>query len=282
MKSYLHTFTPSEASSILDRTGLQRPLSKRAVDSLVSSIKEGRWVVNGETIILGNDGTVLDGQHRLWACVISDIPIQTWVVHGVQGNGISTIDTGRVRSNSDMVHMYLNESGLGSSLEKAVGAAIGLVQSCDMNGKFYVTRFERASKNYEIEEFLRFRPEFKDDAKRIYGNGSKKCPIPLSIAIGIYAIAKSGYPEEADHFIQTLYTDIGHNEGDPVLALRRKGLARSKPEDFRRRTDVVACTVKTWNAFVRRDQIKTVRYSHRNEDFPIMIVSPKFVGPAKR
>lgn len=52
-----------------------RPLYRTNVLNLKQEILNGRWEFNGETIIIGEDGTILNGQHQLIALVLA---FQEW------------------------------------------------------------------------------------------------------------------------------------------------------------------------------------------------------------
>jgi hypothetical protein len=44
---------------------------------------DGWWLLSGKTIILDETGAVLNGQHRLLACIKADRAFETWLVEGV-------------------------------------------------------------------------------------------------------------------------------------------------------------------------------------------------------
>jgi hypothetical protein len=58
--------------------------------------------LNGESIILAEDGTLLDGQHRLKSLVETGKTYDFVVVENVDKNAFTTIDVGVRRSNGDM------------------------------------------------------------------------------------------------------------------------------------------------------------------------------------
>jgi hypothetical protein len=65
---------------------------------------DGRWLLNGKTIILDETGAVLNGQHRLLACIKADRAFETWLVEGVDRNVRHTIDSDS-RTLSDVLVM---------------------------------------------------------------------------------------------------------------------------------------------------------------------------------
>jgi len=100
----IETITPREATKLLEHNvENNRPISDRHVQSLARDMKEGNWAENGETIKICPQGNVLDGQHRLWACITANKPFKTVVVRGV--DGLDTIDTNRPRTLANALHM---------------------------------------------------------------------------------------------------------------------------------------------------------------------------------
>src|ERR1039458_6783003 len=56
-------------------------------------MEEGRYKYNGLPILFGSDGVLLDGQHRLTACVEAGVTFDTDVVFGLDPTVLDTIDT---------------------------------------------------------------------------------------------------------------------------------------------------------------------------------------------
>lgn len=98
------TLTPEKCLQLLESKFNNRPLNDLHVKRLAQQIKDGLWIFNGDTIKVSDEGEVLDGQHRLWACIEAKAPIETVVVHGVRREAFATIDTlRRARTPADMV-----------------------------------------------------------------------------------------------------------------------------------------------------------------------------------
>ena len=76
IRTNIETITPDEAQTILAATGTAnwRKISNRHVARLVGMIKDGKFDLNGESIVLDEKGRCIDGQHRLMACVRAGIP----------------------------------------------------------------------------------------------------------------------------------------------------------------------------------------------------------------
>lgn len=80
-----------------------RPVRYRDVAALARDMRTGKWVLNGESIKISRTGTVIDGQHRLYACMQAEVPFASLVVTGVEPEAQDTIDTGSRRSLADQL-----------------------------------------------------------------------------------------------------------------------------------------------------------------------------------
>lgn len=88
-----------------ERNPMNRRIDRGLVSRLVSDISNGRWVYNGETIILTSDLLVNDGQHRLLAASKSGATIITAAIIGAARDSRTTVDTGRSRTLSNFLAM---------------------------------------------------------------------------------------------------------------------------------------------------------------------------------
>jgi hypothetical protein len=102
MKAIIIIITPEQAKKWLEKNNGggkgNRKFSQRQLTCLTESILRGQWVLNGETIKIGKDGSVIDGQHRLMACVKANIAIESLVVFDCDPESYNTIDKGRART----------------------------------------------------------------------------------------------------------------------------------------------------------------------------------------
>ena len=69
MKNKPIKVTPHLASKWLQKNSCNRPLSQNTVYRYADAILSGEWKLNGDTIRFDSNGTLIDGQHRLHACV---------------------------------------------------------------------------------------------------------------------------------------------------------------------------------------------------------------------
>lgn len=79
----LETITPDCAKEMLDKHTGGRHLKIHHINKLADAMKNGKWIMNGEAIKITSDDQVVDGLHRLFACIQADVPFETVVVRGI-------------------------------------------------------------------------------------------------------------------------------------------------------------------------------------------------------
>ncbi len=99
--------TPELAKDILEnRNHDNRPLKKAHVKMLSTALKNDEWMLNGESISFSKSGRLLDGQHRLTACINAGKSFKTVIIKGIEdGAAFGTIDTGKPRSVTDLMSL---------------------------------------------------------------------------------------------------------------------------------------------------------------------------------
>lgn len=113
--------TPELAKEILETSNHgNRPLKKAHIKMLASSLKNNEWMLNGESIAFSESGRLLDGQHRLNACINSGKPFKTIVIKGINDEAaFGTIDIGKPRSVTDLMDLQgLPKAPLFSAIAK--------------------------------------------------------------------------------------------------------------------------------------------------------------------
>lgn len=91
------------AQELLDIPRKNRNIRRSAVQEYTDDLKAGRWRMTPETIVLGKNGEIIDGQHRLTAVVAADAIVPFMVVSNVDAELLKVIDTGHGRSTADVL-----------------------------------------------------------------------------------------------------------------------------------------------------------------------------------
>jgi hypothetical protein len=113
--------TPARAQELLQANVRNRSLRRLYVKRLAEAMQRGEWSVNGEPIQVAEDGTLINGQHRLSAVIQSGVTIQTLMVTGLPVEALRTVDTGARRNLSDVLALR------GETDTTNLAAALGLL-----------------------------------------------------------------------------------------------------------------------------------------------------------
>ena len=101
----VYTISPQLAEHIithLNRSN-RRPSSEK-INEYVDAMKDKLWPVTGASLVFSKLGYLIDGQHRLLACMRSGKPLTTFVVFNIPDGSFAMMDLGRKRSNRDMFY----------------------------------------------------------------------------------------------------------------------------------------------------------------------------------
>ena len=125
----IERITPAKAASYL-KTNLNnyRKISRATVRHYAEDMKSGRWEMNGEAIVFDENGMLKNGQHRLAAVVLANVPVEMTVIRGVKED-VTAFDLGSVRTAGQIAAAR----GLDSS--KPTITAVNLLLSISGNGE---------------------------------------------------------------------------------------------------------------------------------------------------
>ncbi len=248
------TITPQMATKWLEGNTHNRPLRNRDVELFATAMENGQWCLNGESIIFDNTGRLLDGQHRLWACVESNTTFESVVVTGADPEVFTTIDQGRHRSAGD--HIFV--TGIKTGYRTHVAAAASLIIRHRTNQLFASMRMPGQA----IVDLCKNEPDlvwWVEEACRTQSVKGFATPISATLYMG-----SLGYREKALAFMRQWKTGEGLQSGSPVLALRQRLLSGNTPF---RLADRFYMAVQAWNAFATGRSMLKVQ-SMRSDKFP--------------
>lgn len=205
--------SPEAAAKILKSNDRNRSPSEALIASLAAQMKSGAWKLNGETIIIDRNGQLMDGQHRLAAVVVANVPIPMLVVYDAEPAVFTTIDTGRSRKNSDFM------SALGHKQPARLAAVAATVW------KMYweIPTQSKRPADYAIQIIDRY-PSMEGWISRYGASKTVRTLVPAgSLVPGlVYLSDIANLPDVAASLIDGLDRGMNLKDGDPVLALRNR------------------------------------------------------------
>jgi len=249
MQTSVLRITPAKAKLYLAQNKGNRPLQKHHVKFLVSEILHGNWKCNGESIKIGKNKQIIDGQHRLSAIVEANKSIQTVVMTGLDPEVFDTIDTGKNRSPGDTYAL------MG---EKNVNQLAALIKNLH---RYYMHDWKKPARisNSEFEKLIERWP----DARNIVNDHSLKSPGLLNLRIihFCYYVFKKKNKEQALDFITKLCHGNDLTARSPIMAVRNK-IMEGKLKGMRMDPDsVITLIFKAWN--MHRDGKTTTRMTYK-------------------
>lgn len=253
------TITPEIAAELLERNKVNRPLRTSVVRSYAKDMAAGRWNLNGEPIIIDWFGNLLSGQHRCWAIIEADRPIQTMVTRGVDPASFGTIDSGLKRTAGDVLGMR------GVKNAHMVGSSLRLVNFV-LSGAIDFDRVAKMS-NAEASDLFNTYPDIEDAAAMVSGATMIRRIIPPSPLTAAIYFARKASPEKAEQFLHDLNSGENLVRGMPCYTLRNTFLARASRATVKNYTQL-ALIIKAWNAYYRDRPLALLKYMP-GEEFPM-------------
>jgi len=220
MKAIIIIITPEQAKRWLEKNNGggrgNRNVSQRQVNFLTESILRGQWVLNGETIKIGKDGSIIDGQHRLLAVVRANRSIESLVVFDCEPETYNTIDKGRARTAGETFR------NLDVKNWNAIAAATCVLKMLLSNTKS-VTALSTDERVAIYQEHGSLLNPFSGCAKRLLPWG-----VNPSVELGIMAfLSHAGYANDSINDWFKSFADDRHDANQRLLnrALRNEKAA---------------------------------------------------------
>lgn len=249
------TITPIEAQWILEnKNNHNRTLPRASLNFIIPALKEGRWVINGETIKFRWNGELDDGQTRLTACVMTGIPITTYVAFGLPDGTFETTDRGTRRKVSD---------DLGAQGEKntaMLAAVLSLLKQEEEGRLQEISAGRRTFLTPVLLDVLGRHPNVRSYTGNSKQYSKRYILQPRLATFCVYRFETTDQ-ETARQFFDSLETGIGFSAGDPVCLLRNRLMddlrSKAKLPDHEK----LALTIKAWNYKRRGEKIKYLKWT---------------------
>ncbi len=239
------------------------------VARLASDMKEGRWRgQNGEAIRFDTENRLVDGQHRLWACVIAETPFETLLIRKCDPADYSTIGVGAKKQLSDFLGPVHGEKNV-----HLLAAVIRLVYAWQNGGLSRLKDSKAYPSISQLEITLRDHPNIRDSVNVVSGMNHVRKILTASYASLIhYAGTLQNKSATVHSFLDRLGSGLGLEATDPVYQLRQFLLAQVSPSPGHRRTGkeyVLALTIKAWNLSKSAQPVRRLKFAV-DEEFPVL------------
>lgn len=255
--------TPETAESWLARNTANRRLRRAAAEKFARDMVNGDWIEDGNGICFAEDGTLINGQHRLTAVAMSGISAWMLIVRNLPMAAQDAMDDGAKRTAGDTFGFHSIEA---ANTAAAITRRVLMWQngSRSNSGKGQPTKAEMLTA-WREDPTLALASE---QARRM----ARRKSIPASV-IGLtwwlfYGIDSDGCVE----FWEQLHTGIGFSGDDsPIYILREQIDSRMSGQQGRvPETEILAWVIKAWNHY-RANKTLSPRYRYAikpGERFP--------------
>ena len=181
--------TPAIAKLMLERNtnNFRKTINKDRVTSYANDMKSGKWQCNGESIVFAKDGTLKDGQHRLYAVIEAGVPVQMFVVFDAD-NDITIYDSGFNRTVSCVY---------GKNVTSASAVAKLIICISESNTQFANAKANRIVGVGRITEFIETYESTINKAIEIARNGANHGKGHIAAChAAVFVLLLDGQPEE--------------------------------------------------------------------------------------
>jgi hypothetical protein len=261
-RAAVERISPRKARSLLSNNGRNRNLRMPRVRELSGAMQRGEWELNGETVKVADDGTLLDGQHRLEAILHSGVTIQSVVVRGLPTTAQDTVDTGRRRRLADVLSLE------GYPDANALAAALNVLHRYRNDQRIDYSRSTAPTPQQALT--LLAVCEGLLESVRIARQVTKKIGGPIGVFAALHYEFGRVDRAAADEFFERLDDGVRLSRSDPVLHLRNYVIRPRKDRTFAHQPfQIAALTIKAFN--LRRTECGVAVLSFNKDDgFPVL------------
>lgn len=253
--------TPELAEMLLGRNNNYRKAVKSHIGFLDDQLSEG-WDENGETIKVDRNGDVVDGQHRLNACIRTGISFRTWIIFNV--DNADNVDWGRTRRlNEKLAHDgYKSVNDLSSALR-----ALAIFEEGG--------NFNNSPRRQSIKSSMELLGRYPELPNIISHSHRSKPYCPHGRFAAMVAYSEGDFGEYAKYFVDGVSGKIPLDERDPVHQFREKMIfAKTRPGSRVSSQTQMALMILAWNNLLQGKSIKNLRWrptGPKKQPFPRLL-----------
>lgn len=253
---------PVRAQALLDTMEINRRVSHGVIKGYAGDMIAGRWMVTHQGIAISTLGRLIDGEHRLRACVLAGVPFKTMVTYDIPPELFYLFDSGRVRPPSDVLYIG------GFKDEKLLAGSVRLAMNCDLDDAPLAAKRSRR----EVLEYANDNPWLCDVLQQVH---PARTVLPATaLAAVIFLSTKDGrHRDMIPSFIDGLVTLANLPKGDARHTLAMwANRERAASKGRWRAEDVFDHIVIAWNAYISGRELRTIRVRGRTSISTLSIV----------
>lgn len=255
--------TPAIAETMLGHNTHNRPTRMPTVSAYAQDMAAGDWRWTGDPVRFAEDGTLLDGQHRLLAIVESGETIPLLILRGLANEAQEDMDRGVPRKYADVLSLRgeVNAHGLAALVRKVHAWNAG-----QRTSRAYGVKATSA----QLTRTLDARPELRD-ITRASGTVASTWDVPQSLIGLAWWLFSTIDQEDADFFMHRCADGQNLAAGDPIYELRKIVAASRDHRGERSQRYLLAIIIKAWNAYRQGKKVGQLKFragGAKPEPFP--------------
>ena len=252
-KPEVMTVTPETAQEWTGLNTRNRPVRYTKVAQYARDMKAGNWMLNGETVKIAVNGTILDGQHRLYACIQAEVPFETVVIRGLPPEAQDTIDTGMARKFADQLTLRgeVNTPLLGAITRWA----LRWLRGAKMSG---ATDLDPTHE--EMFALLEADPRIREACTWSVAVRGRFRSVTGSVWGMAWLLFHGSDHLAAEVFLEKVLTGEDCPSGHPALAFRNRIWNAREAGERLTQYEQLAYLIIAWNAFKEDRPLKLVKF----------------------
>jgi hypothetical protein len=228
-----------------------RKVNEATVKKYAEAMKNGEWVMNGQTIVFDETSTPTNGFHRLNAVIKADTPIWFSCASNVRREYVRTMDTGRKRSAEDDLDF------LGIERKPGILKVVRQKLSLDKNRKWKDSSesVSGITSKMQCDEYISKKPFYDkilEQARKWEESSKKTLAYGLMGGICAFLIDSFGWEEDTVYDFFTRLADTPWGEKS-IFGVTAKEVSKSvgTPEKINE-------YIYGWNSYVRGRKEKRI------------------------
>lgn len=212
----IETITPAYARELLAQGYKNRKLNQNKILEYAVQIEKGKWSPSASKIDIDEKGKLINGNHRLEACILANKPFETLVHRGVPTTDRDVIDTGEKRKLTDLLTMYTNRQNV-INYTACLNKCIDLLVRKSFNRPRLQT----------LDAYEKWKPVFNEGVEYVLGqtlthSGNKAWVMRFrnGYITGAFAFAYGRNPAATKKFLNQVLYGENINAKDPSYTVR--------------------------------------------------------------
>lgn len=259
----VEVITPEKAAIYLNTSVGNRNIKKDTITALVNALNKGTFEVNGETIVFDQNGSLMDGHHRMEAIVRANAPAICLVIRGINRDTWTTMDSGTARSLGDVFKFEViqNYSSVSTVVAGTFAMAKNKVGTNTLGSGNKLNR-EGLSRKDALELYYKHADIWQEVTKLGINTKNKLTGIFTIKEVGIISAYLIIYLHHDSEKVKEFWTLVVNGDGI-YASLRNLFLKDMQETRFKKMSaqSRQSCIAAVWNKYLTDKKAKRVQYS---------------------